>query len=170
MALTPTDEQAHAQGVVLEFRGEVTSAGCWLPRPPRRGPARLNADRYTRIPFHGVQVRAHVLAYQSFVGDVPYGWEVMHSCDNPPCFNPEHLTVGTHAENMAAMAERERSTRGRRVGAAAARAEATHCKRGHEFTPENTYSPPGHPERRRCRTCRSEGFRTWAAANRGGQR
>lgn len=31
---------------------------------------------------------------------------------------------------------------------------ATHCARGHEFTEENTYRPPGHPERRLCRTCK----------------
>jgi hypothetical protein len=34
-------------------------------------------------------------------------------------------------------------------------AEKTHCKRGHEFTPDNIYSPPGRPEVRTCRACRT---------------
>lgn len=36
------------------------------------------------------------------------GWDVMHSCDNPPCVNPQHLSLGTSIDNVA-----DRDTKGR---------------------------------------------------------
>ena len=44
---------------------------------------------------------AHRVAYMLSVGPVADGAEVRHSCDNPPCCNPSHLSVGTHKDNMA---------------------------------------------------------------------
>lgn len=93
-------------------------------------------------------VRAHQVAYVWIVGSVPPGLVLDHLCDNPPCCNPGHLQATTDRVNIL-----------RGTGPSAQHARQTHCKRGHEFTPENTYRPPSKPQRRVCRACTRTGRR-----------
>lgn len=89
---------------------------------------------------HGT-VAAHTYAYRDKQGFIPAGLELDHLCRNRACVNPAHLEPVTHQVNVL-----------RGTAPPAVNAAKTHCKRGHEFTPENTVIKSG--PRRECRTCK----------------
>jgi len=99
--------------------------------------------------------RAPRLSYQIHFGEIPEGMVVRHKCDNPECTNPSHLELGTRAENSADMVARRRHFRHNQ----------THCKNGHEFTPENTKLDKAGG--RECRTCKNAGERNRHREKRG---
>ena len=82
-----------------------TGGACWAWRGPR------NRQGYGALWFHGVQWRAHRLAWHLTNGDIPTGLDVLHHCDNPGCVRPAHLFLGTDKQNAI---DREQKGRGYR--------------------------------------------------------
>lgn len=69
---------------------------CW----PWRGTR--DENRYGVMKLDGKLARAHRLAWLFAHGEMPHGC-ILHRCDNPPCVNPAHLSVGSRSDNMKDM-------------------------------------------------------------------
>jgi hypothetical protein len=83
--------------------------------------------------------------YRAIRGDFPSALVLDHLCRNSICVNPFHAEPVTQAVNL------ERAP----TAIATVNAAKTHCRHGHEFTPENTYwskNRNGRPMRQ-CRAC-----------------
>jgi len=62
-----------------------------------------NRKGYGEIGAKGRVQKAHRIAWELTYGPIPEGLDVLHHCDNPPCCRPDHLFLGTDADNMADM-------------------------------------------------------------------
>jgi len=65
-----------------------------------------NRDGYGSFFVNGERDQAHRWAWRVANGPIADGLHVRHMCDNPPCCNPNHLELGTHADNMRDRHER----------------------------------------------------------------
>lgn len=119
----------------LMSKRRVTESGCW------EWTGWCHRNGYGETSFRGKPRRTHKLMWLIEHGPAPKGLDVMHKCDNAPCFNPDHLVLGTRQQNL-----KDCVARGRHFYAS-----KTHCKRGHEFSPENIYVAPSGS--RKCKIC-----------------
>lgn len=124
------------------FMAKVRQAGegCWEWTGGKSsagyGAIRAGAPEFSML-------KAHRVSYELFRGPIPEGLVIDHLCMNKGCVNPAHLEV---------VAGKENSTRYSRA--------RTHCKRGHQLTPETDNVRPG---QRSCRICHRENYRRWYA-------
>jgi hypothetical protein len=148
--------QRRANALAPAIGGTPMTAVAYAPRfwakVDRRSPAecwqwQANAspNGYGRFYRDGRQHGAHRVAYELNVGPIPEGLTIDHLCKNTRCVNPNHLEAVPAAVNML-----------RGDSPCARNARKTHCKHGHEFTPENTrLSSRG----RACLTCEKEALK-----------
>ena len=67
-----------------------------------------NGDGYGEAQVCGKVWRVHRAVYNFLVEEIPVGIQVLHTCDNPPCINPDHLFLGTESDNMKDMTSKGR--------------------------------------------------------------
>jgi hypothetical protein len=117
----------------------IDDDGCWLWKL-------YTHKGYGRIKAYGKSVIVHRWAYSFFIGEIPEGYDIDHTCHSQSpwcndefckhrrCVNPEHLEAVSRSEH----------------GSRSRHAQKSECSRGHRFSKENTYV---HGGTRFCRMC-----------------
>ena len=120
----------------------VDESGChvWTAGKCRSG--------YGRIRFGSSIKQAHRIAYELKFGPIQEGLCLDHLCRNRSCINPDHLRPVTWRENTLAPGSESLTKM---------YADRTHCKHGHELTPDNLESYP--LRTRGVRMCKECGYR-----------
>jgi hypothetical protein len=107
----------------------------------------VDGKGYGYVMVHGRQLIASRWTWEQEFGQIPTGMCVLHHCDRPLCVRLSHLFLGTQSDNMKDKVAKGRHRHGHE--------NQTHCKHGHEFTPENTYlTQMGQYLVRVCRQCK----------------
>lgn len=111
----------------LYCKARLMETGCWFWIGTKR-------NGYGLMQFNKRTSSAHRVSYQVFKGPIPKGLVVRHGCDNPGCINPDHLSLGTQADNVADREARgRRNVKGAQIGTSKLTAEeALAIKKSHE--------------------------------------
>ena len=138
---TPPIERFMPKIKLVRTPGQWSFCWIWTGQTTGEGYGRFRADPEKPL------VLVHRWAYEHWIGPIPKGKQLDHfKCHNPSCCNPRHVRPATGKENVH--------------NGKTHPAVWTHCKHGHEFTPENTIrrrsvNKSGIYIRRECRQCRS---------------
>jgi hypothetical protein len=116
-------------------------SGCWIWSRYK------DKAGYGKLYFRNKVYLAHRVSYILYKTEIPKGSCVLHKCDQPSCCNPNHLFIGSQADNVKDMIKKGRSKSG------IFNSKKTHCPKGHEYTPDNIYSNGIKRSQRLCATC-----------------
>jgi hypothetical protein len=116
----------------------LESSGCWIWN------GTISKDGYASLKIRGTYLRVSRVCFSLSKEGNFDSHLVCHKCDNPACVNPDHLFLGTPSDNMQDMARKGRQWMQKKIW--------THCKRGHEYTPDNIIY---HSKGKTCRTCKN---------------
>lgn len=97
----------HMPGFAEKFWNRVKKADgdqCW--EWPRK--KSMHIGMYGTVGREGARLLAHRAAWELTNGPIPPGMFVCHRCDNPPCVRPDHLFLGTNADNIEDMRKKGR--------------------------------------------------------------
>jgi hypothetical protein len=111
-----------AQTAAWRFWSKVAidpTTGCW------EWTAYRDRQGYGRFGVDGTNWLAHRLAWLLTHGTIEPDRVIRHTCDNPPCINPDHLLVGTQADNIKDRQDRGRHRPGRLAGESHGQAKLT---------------------------------------------
>lgn len=96
--------------LLRRFAGKISvdGSGCWL------WTGYTDGKGYGQIKYQGKARWAHRISYAMFVGEIPNGLTVEHTCNVAGCVNPAHFILLTRGENTAE-ANRRRASNGQEV-------------------------------------------------------
>lgn len=115
---------------------------CWL------WVGKVGNHGYGNFWQHGIHTLAHRYSFMDLGGVIPEGSILHHKCSNTLCVNPDHLEITTregHSDSCTAPGMPWNTKQNK-----------THCPRGHEYTPNNTYTSHN---RKTCKICCKESAR-----------
>ena len=133
----------------LKAKCVVMPSGCWeIQGFTHKSHGPKDAPGYGDMCYRGKNWRAHRLMYFLRNGSIDPKLDVMHSCDNPPCCNPAHLSQGTRKQNIRDAINRRRGHRAQVLK------DRTHCPRGHAFAEHGQLTPnKGGWVQKSCKVC-----------------